>query len=699
MAFNENIFIGITRKLDSIYKSGNIEELQYVIKDIRQFSSIHTQSHEIWQARLLYKITTEALIIIEGGRIIDCMVAFEKITGYKKNELVGMNFLETVHPNNHACISDYIRKENGKTEQYKGIKKDTSVFYGEISVHHEENKPEIKYLLIRDVTQQHILERKLRESENKFRNLANTTSVAIMIYQKDYWVYANPASERICGYTQEELKKLKYWSFVAPEFREIIKTRGRQRQKGEDVPSGYEFKIISKEGKEKWVFLEGKLTLYNGKPAGLVSIIDITHIKQIELDLKEKNKALFNKDQQLQISNKQLAQLNNKLEERNAALIIAKNKAEESDRLKSAFLANMSHEIRTPMNAIMGFAELLSESDSLTESEKEFADTIYQRSQHLLHIINDIVDISKIEANLLTIHKNKFNLNHFLDELKSTFEQILQQKNKLNLDIIIKKDNQKKIIYTDKNRLEQIITNLVGNSIKYTDSGTITISYKDNGNNKIQFTITDTGTGIPTNQQATIFDRFIMANNAISAKQEGTGLGLAIAKSLSEILGGEIWIDSNYKNGASFHFTIENIDSDNDSLIEAKNNNNLKCRLQDKVLMVIEDDKWNASFLHNYLQEKCAVVLVCNTAEEGLKKLEENKNIDIILLDIRLPGINGYEALPLFKAKKNIPVIAQTAYAFNEDRKKALEAGFDDYIAKPIEGEKLINIIQSQLKK
>jgi PAS domain S-box-containing protein len=699
MALNENIFNKITIKLDGIYKSGNLGELKALIAEIQQFSNMHKQSDEAWQARLLYKITTEALIIIEGGIITDCMVAFEKITGYKKNELIGMKFLETVHPNNHACISDYIQKKNGKTERYKGIKKDTSLFYGEISVHQEDNNPESKYLLIRDVTDQHILEQKLRESENKFRNLANSTSVAIMIYQKEYWVYANPAAEIICGYSQEELKKLKYWSFVAPEFREVIQKRGQERQKGDDVPSGYEFKIISKDGKEKWVFLEGKLTLFNGKPAGLISIIDITHIKQIELDLKVKNKALYEKDQELQATNKQLADLNNKLEEQNAGLIAAKNKAEESDRLKSAFLANMSHEIRTPMNAIMGFAEILSESESLTETEKEFADTIYQRSHHLLSIINDIVDISKIEANLLSIHKNKFDLNHFLDELKSTFKQILQQKNKTNLDIIIEKEKGRKIIFTDKNRLEQIITNLVGNSIKYTDSGNITIRYNNLTNNKIQFTISDTGIGIPADQQVKIFDRFIMANNAISDKQEGTGLGLAIAKSLSAILGGEIWIDPNYNDGASFHFTIENLDSNNITNIESQNDKKLKCRLKDKVLMVIEDDKWNASFLHNYLQEKCATVIVCNSAEEGLKILENNKNVDIILLDIRLPGINGYEALPLFKAKKNIPVIAQTAYAFNEDRKKALESGFDDYIAKPIEGEKLLNIIQYQLTK
>ena len=696
--YNIDIFLDILEKLEDIYKSGKVDELPQLISEVRKYEKFHKSSNGNWQAKLLYNITSEALIIIEKDIIIHCMDSFEKITGFNENELIGHTFLKTVHPSDQACISDFINDKTNTIEKYNGVRKDNTPYYAEITAHKIQDEKNKKYLLIRDISVRHRLEQKLRESETKFRNLANTTSVAIMIYQGEYWAYANPAAERISGYKEEELKKLKYWSIVAPEYRDLILQRGKQRQDGEDVPSGYEFKIISKDGKEKWVLLEGKLTIFNGKPAGLISIIDITHIKQIELNLKEKNKALLEKDKLLEQSNKKLSELNIELQERNTALLVAKEKAEESDRLKSAFLANMSHEIRTPMNAIMGFAELLTESENISENEIEFANTIYQRSQHLLQIINDIVDISKIEANLLTITKSEFELNTFLNELRSSFEQLLHRNGKNNIEIIISTQSPQKQIYTDKIRLEQILTNLVGNAIKFTNEGSITIAYKDLQKNKIQFTVTDTGRGIPNNQQDKIFGRFVMANDGTTDKQEGTGLGLAIAKSLSEILGGNIWINTAYKNGASFHFTIQNEKSKEESISPEPEKNNTKCLLDDKVILLIEDDIWNASYLHNFLSEKCAEVITCKSAEDGILELESQKQIDLILLDIKLPGMNGFTALPLLKSKRNIPVIAQTAYAFNEDRLKALAAGFDDYISKPIDGNQLLEVVLKQLK-
>ncbi|ALO14548.1 Aerobic respiration control sensor protein ArcB [Salinivirga cyanobacteriivorans] len=688
----------IKRIIDKLQQSKKLkEEALYdeAIQDLKALAPGESDTNnQNSKEALLYTLTSEALIILKGDKIIDCTPNLRDMIQMECNEFMNNSFLGLIHPENRDRTKTLLKNKDTKLTKCRMLRKDKSTVHIEMSIHFAivEGKTVI---LLRDITDHVLLEDQLRESENKFRNLANTTSVAIMIYQGEKWAYANPAAERISGYTLNELKEIEYWKFVAPEYQDMVRNRGKQRQQGEDVPSGYEFQIIAKDGKRKWVYLEGKLTIYNGQPAGLISIIEITHIKNVELNLKEKNEALQVADKQLQDKNKILNELNQQLKKQNIKLQKAKEKAEESDRLKSAFLANMSHEIRTPMNAIMGFAEILSETEVSTESQMEFGKTIYSRSQHLLQIINDIVDISKIEANLLNIQKSHFDINQMLDELHETFIPILRKRNKSHIDLkLIKSIAGKFPIYTDHNRLEQILTNLISNAIKFTNQGSISIGYEKPINDILEFYVSDTGSGIKPSEINKIFDRFVMATNAVNDKNEGTGLGLAISKSLAELLGGRIWIAQTSEKGTSFHFTISICEKEKDRQSSDKPEETRLQAMKHTKILLVEDDEGSIKFMRTILEDKGADLTICQKGQDAIEKIAQGAHFDIILMDIRLPDMSGLEVTKTIKPLVNIPIIAQTAYALNEDRDKALQAGCDDYIPKPIDIEKLIQLIK-----
>ncbi|WP_462281609.1 PAS domain-containing hybrid sensor histidine kinase/response regulator [Salinivirga cyanobacteriivorans] len=688
----------IKRIIDKLQQSKKLkEEALYdeAIQDLKALAQGESDTNnQSSKEALLYTLTSEALIILKGDKIIDCTPNLRDMIQMECNEFMNNSFLGLIHPEDRDRTKTLLKNKDTKLTKCRILRKDKSTVHIEMSIHFAivEGKTVI---LLRDITDHVLLEDQLRESENKFRNLANTTSVAIMIYQGEKWVYANPAAERISGYTLNELKEIEYWEFVAPEYQDMIRNRGKQRQQGEDVPSGYEFQIIAKDGKRKWVYLEGKLTIYNGQPAGLISIIEITHIKNVELNLKEKNEALQIADKQLQDKNKILNELNQQLKKQNIKLQKAKEKAEESDRLKSAFLANMSHEIRTPMNAIMGFAEILSETEVSTESQMEFGKTIYSRSQHLLQIINDIVDISKIEANLLNIQKSHFDINQMLDELHETFIPILRKRNKSHIDLkLIKSIAGKFVIYTDHNRLEQILTNLISNATKFTNQGSISIGYEKPINDILEFYVSDTGSGIKPSEINKIFDRFVMATNAVNDKNEGTGLGLAISKSLAELLGGRIWIAQTSEKGTSFHFTISICEKEKDRQNSDKPEETRLQAMKHTKILLVEDDEGSIKFMRTILEDKGADLTICQKGQDAIEKIAQGAHFDIILMDIRLPDMSGLEVTKTIKSLVNIPIIAQTAYALNEDRDKALQAGCDDYIPKPIDIEKLIQLIK-----
>ena len=379
-------------------------------------------------------------------------------------------------------------------------------------------------------------------------------------------------------------------------------------------------------------------------------------------------------------------------------LYLAKEKAEESDRLKSAFLANMSHEIRTPMNGILGFAELLKDSKLKDEEQQEYIRIIEKSGIRLLNIINDIIDISKIEAGQVEVNIVESNINNQI-EFVNTFFQPEFEKRGLHHSFKNGLSSIESIINTDSEKIYAILTNLVKNAIKYTNNGSVEFGYKlvteSLDDRFLQFYVKDSGIGISKDRQKAIFERFIQADIADKLALQGAGLGLSISKAYVEILGGKIWVESEPGKGAIFYFTIpynvnkfaENLNIVSSEKADGKINN-LK-------ILIAEDDEASILLITLALQNFCREILHTNNGVEAVRECRNNPDLDLILMDIKIPGMIGYEAVHLIRQfNKEVVIIAQTAYGLLGDREKAIAAGCNDYIKKPILKDELHALIQ-----
>lgn len=378
-------------------------------------------------------------------------------------------------------------------------------------------------------------------------------------------------------------------------------------------------------------------------------------------------------------------------------LLSAKHKAEESDNLKSAFLANMSHEIRTPMNGILGFASIL-EDPSLSENEREkYIAILHKSSQQLLDIINDLIDISKIEAGQETLNFEAFNLNQLAGDLISFF---LPQAEMRGLKLGLQKSmtDRESFICSDPVKLRQILVNLLGNAFKFTSEGSITLSYLVDGLNLV-FIVADTGIGIESQLFEVIFDRFRQAEVKPSGKFSGTGLGLSISKSYAGMLGGSIWVDSEPGKGSRFFVSVPYVPGstakEEGSHQEDAGRIKVEHSFSGKTILLVEDLDDNAVLINHVLRNTGVLVLRAKTGKESLELIIQHPGISLVLMDIKMPEMDGYEATQKIKAiRPHLPVIATTAYSLAGDRAKCLAAGCDDHLSKPINKENLLLIIE-----
>ena len=381
-------------------------------------------------------------------------------------------------------------------------------------------------------------------------------------------------------------------------------------------------------------------------------------------------------------------------------LIGAKEKAEESDRLKSAFLANMSHEIRTPMNGILGFADLLKEPRLTSEDQKEYIDLIETSGKRMLNIINDIVDISKIESGQMKVNITQSNINDQIKYIYAFFKPEVEQK---GLQIFYKNSllTSESLIKTDQEKVFAILTNLVKNAIKYSNSGDIDFGYILKGK-YLEFFVKDQGIGIPLSKQEIIFERFIQAETGDKRAFQGAGLGLAISKNYVEMLGGKIWVVSEPAKGSTFYFTLpyntpknEKIIIDIESKSEYTDNQHIKLKI-----LIAEDDYSSELLISKLLKKIDSELLIVRSGIEAVEAVINDPKIDLILMDVQMPEMSGYEATRRIREfNKEVIIIAQTAYGLLRDRELALEAGCNDYIAKPIHEDELISLILKNSKK
>ncbi len=389
-----------------------------------------------------------------------------------------------------------------------------------------------------------------------------------------------------------------------------------------------------------------------------------------------------------------LMQIENELKE-------ARDKAKESDRLKTSFLANMSHEIRTPMNGILGFANLLRDPDLDEEKRDLYLKHIDHSSQQLLNIIDDIIDISKIESEQLKISNKPVRINGILDEIYSSFFHRIRgdAPGQKKVAFYLKKGNQSHdfTIVADDFRLSQVFNNLIANAIKFTKEGQITFGYNLKQNRYIEFFVSDTGIGIPNNKVKLIFDRFGQVNQERSLQPSGTGLGLPISKSLVDLMGGEMWVESVVGEGSTFYFTlplvVKDMAEDDRVLLSNKSYN-----WTHKSILVAEDEELNWFFIREMLRQTGAVV---HRARNGHEVVELTRDLapDAILMDIKMPEMNGIEAARLIRAfNKKVPIIAQSAFVMAEEKDESLLAGCNHFVTKPLDRTTIMELIDSYFK-
>ncbi|MCF6239773.1 MAG: PAS domain S-box protein [Bacteroidales bacterium] len=395
---------------------------------------------------------------------------------------------------------------------------------------------------------------------------------------------------------------------------------------------------------------------------------EITHFMAIKEDITEKKKV-------------------------EAELKKAKEKAEESDRLKSSFLANMSHEIRTPLNAILGFTSLIRDYELAPEKSIKFLDLIQINSKQLLNIIDDILLISKLQINEIKLSPSVFLLCDFFQDLFETFNREIYVQESKNISLLLDIPDMVVKLEADKNKLAMVFSKLIRNAIKFTEQGTITIGYKLQENRKFVFFVKDTGIGISKEKQQIIFLKFRQVDDTKTRKYGGTGLGLSIVKALIDLMQGQIWLQSSEGAGAHFYFSIPV------SIIDEKeeSENKKEQSWQNKTILIVDDVYESVLLINEILKSTGVKIITASDGIEAIEKVMAATKIDLVLMDLQLPRLNGIQAAKKIRSLKNIPIIVQSAFKEEDYRQQCKKAGCNDYIQKPINPDELMHKIANLL--
>ncbi len=595
----------------------------------------------------------------------------EKLFGYSEDEMIGHSIMQLIPEdlrNEESQILDNIKLGN-RIQNFETVRLTKSGNLLDVSV---TVSPILNSLgkvvgaskVVRNITERKTAEKLLRESHEFSTSLLKTIPFGMDIVDETGTIKYQ--SEKFSTFFSEKVVGKKCWEVYRDDKTQCadcplingITIDETQTCESQDVLGGKTFEIIHTG------------IIYDGKKAMLEVFQDITGRMVYE---------------------------NN--------LMISKDKAEESDRLKSAFLANMSHEIRTPMNGILGFAELLKQPKLSGEEQHEYVELIEKSGIRMLNIINDIIDISKIESGLMKVEMKESNINEQIDYLFTFFKPECDSK---GIHLVMKNSlpSNQSIIKTDREKVFAILTNLIKNAIKYSKNGTIEFGYNlvtkqsvvtENAASLLEFFVTDQGIGIPAHRHDAVFERFIQADIADRNAYQGAGLGLAIAKSYVEMLGGKIRLESEEGKGSSFYFTLPyNIVFNNKEILEETASAIAdKDTVRKLKVLIVEDDAPSSRLISIFLKKVSDSILFAKTGVEAIEKCRNNPDIDLVLMDIQLPEMNGYVATSKIRDfNKKVVIIAQTAFGLLGDREKALEAGCDDYISKPIAFDSLKKMIE-----
>ncbi len=646
--------------------------------------------------------TFEAIFISENGICIEANKAALSMFGYTYNDLIGIFGTDVI-----ADESKELVKKNmlaGYEEPYEAlaIKKNGEKFFAEFRGKMFVYKgKETRITAVRDITRRKETELKLQKSEEKLKSTIASIDDLVFVINKEgkFKEYYNPSSKQILFKEPEVFYNKHYLEIGFPESVNKKIANAINSLKKSDVVQEFDYELKIK---DEIHWFNAKLSQQKdnlGNFSGITIVArEITDRKTTEVALVQKNKDLIQAEEKLRATNEELKATSDALKENNDELELAIVKAEEADRLKTAFLMNMSHEIRTPMNGIIGFTKLLSNNDLSISKRDNFIKIIGESSKQLLNIINDIIDISKIETGQFDINVQEICINDLLLELFAFHEAVASKK---DINLYLKKplNDQESTILTDSVKLRQILDNLISNALKFTHKGFISIGYKlikKKNTIFLQFYIEDTGIGIKKEMHDRVFDQFRQADNSHSKEYGGTGIGLSIAKAYVQKLGGDIYINSQTDKGTTFYFTVPykrhkiSENNTNSQQIIEKTHQNL--------ILVVEDEEINYLLIEEMLIDVNAHILHARTGAEAIDYCENNPNITLILMDIKLPDISGYEVTKKIRSfRKDLAIVAQTSYALHGDREKSLEAGCNDYITKPMEKDDFMAIINPYL--
>ena len=532
------------------------------------------------------------------------------------------------------------------------------------------------YGIIQDISQQKKIqfEQILREKHLQsllqnpegyiiYRTRANLDQTAIEV------IHVSPSFTKLLGIPEDDKHNFSRWfTYVHPDdIEKLMKANAR----GMQPPFVFteQIRYVHPEKGVRWLDVRARGIPFDAHPDRIEYangiILDITNQKQTEEKLK-----------------------------------FALDKAQESDRLKSAFLANMSHEIRTPMNGILGFLKLLN-APYLSETKRhQYTEVIKKSSERLLGTLNDLIDISKIESGQITITETRFSLQELGKDLYDFFYPEAIAKNlEFRVSFNIAKD--KNQITTDHDKLFTVISNLIKNAIKFTHTGVIELNFSLPNDDDFRICVSDTGIGIPQNRIEAIFNRFEQADIEDKEVFEGSGLGLAISKAYIEQLGGSILVESEEGKGSTFCCRLP-LKAKESSLRhkspQLQGKTNKQITLEKAHILIVEDDDVSLTYLQEILSPIVKKIDSAKNGIDGINLMSKNPHIDIILMDLRMPGIDGLEASKRIReSNKDVIIIAQTAYALMGDREKSIAAGCNDYISKPIQKDKLIQILEKNL--
>lgn len=383
--------------------------------------------------------------------------------------------------------------------------------------------------------------------------------------------------------------------------------------------------------------------------------------------------------------------------EQRRQLEIAKQKAEESDKLKSAFLANLSHEIRTPMNAIMGFSDLLTDPN-LPESERiNYLKIINNSGKNLTSIIEDLIEMSKIDSKQITPNFRPLDLDKCLSDLYQALKVTIADQSEIEFAVVKKGKSLATRILTDETKLKQILTNLITNAIKFTKSGRIEMGYiLDEVNDLIEIFVTDTGKGISKANLSVIFDRFRRIEDESSINISGLGLGLSITKAYVNLLGGQIDVKSELDKGSTFSFTIPLTYAAEEPVVSVESKANKTIQTGQRTILIAEDDDINFKLIEKILALRTYKVLRAVNGFEAVSMTNSIEDIDLIFMDIKMPVMDGFTALTeIRKFNTTIPVVANTAYSSSEDKEQIKNAGFTSYISKPLNKSQVFELMDT----